>query len=228
VLHGYCIRGRGDPEPDAVVEGLGGGGILRIEEGDLVLWCSELDARPAVTIDHLKAHDNVVRAALRVATPLPLRFGTAFDDEAAARAMLRERSEEFGAALERVAGRVEMGIRVSAAEGFEAVPEPRSEPRPKARSGREFLEIRRRELDAAASMKAAAGAALDRVESGLVDLALPSHREILPREGVLGLVAHLVHRGDLGLYRQRVAALRDDLPELVLVPSGPWAPYSFV
>jgi hypothetical protein len=41
-------------------------------------------------------------------------------------------------------------------------------------------------------------------------------------------VAHLVHRQEIGIYRHRVLQLRQTLPGLDLVASGPWAPYSFV
>ncbi len=96
------------------------------------------------------------------------------------------------------------------------------------RTGREYLEARRREMEAAASAKAAAEQALDRVEAGFADLDLPSRREIMPQEGVVALVAHLVHRQEIGNYRHRVLQLKQTLPELDLVASGPWAPYSFV
>ncbi len=218
--------------------------MLRLEEAGLALWYSELAERPEPTVGHLREHDAVTRSALRTATPLPLRFGTRFTHEAEARRSLAARTGDFITTLDRLANRVEMGIRVSVREGSDGgvngadrgrehtggMPETGSEGRdhPPVRTGREYLEARRRELDTAAARHAGAEAILDRVDGALADLDLPVHREMLPREGVVGLVAHLVHRGQVGLYRQRVLRLREELPELELVLTGPWAPYSFV
>jgi hypothetical protein len=229
VLHGYCVRSVGDPAPDAELRGVARAAVLLVEEGELALWCSELERRPEVTVERLREHDAVVRAALRSATPLPLRYGASFADEEKARAALREKQEEFRASLTELDNRVEMGIRVAYAAG--ATP-PREEngggPAPPVTTGREYLEARRRALEVAAATRADAEEMVGRVEAGLADMALPGHRQILPQEGVLGLVAHLVHRGEVGLYRQRVQRLREELPELDLLLSGPWAPYSFV
>jgi hypothetical protein len=244
VLHGYCVRRAADPLPAGELSGVAGGAVLRLEEAGLALWYSSFPAPVGPTLEHLRQHDAVIRSALRSATPLPLRFGARFTSEAEAGRSLVARADEFTQTLDRLANRVEMGIRVSRRPGAprsenpmgEGSGPPRDSPagpggRPEThpvRTGREYLEARRRELNAAAARRAEAGELLDRVEAALADLELPVHREMLPQEGVEGLVAHLVHRGQIGLYRQRVLRLREELPELELVPTGPWAPYSFV
>jgi hypothetical protein len=210
-----------------------GAGVRLLEDEVLGLWVSDVEARPGLAEEHLREHDRVVRSALRSCTPLPLRFGATFADEAAARGVLRERREGFSASLSELANRVEMGIRVSPAPGSrsgerEPVDPGMAEAAAPPRTGREYLEARRRELEAAASAKKAAEEALDRIEAGFADLGLPSRREVMPQQGVLGLLAHLVHRQEVGTYRHRVSQLKQTLPELDLVVSGPWAPYSFV
>jgi hypothetical protein len=231
VLHGYCVRHAGDPAPDPTLTGVTGAGVRLLEDEDLGIWVSDVEHRPGLVEEHLREHDRVVRSALRSCTPLPLRFGATFADDAAALSVLRERREQFSASLAELANRVEMGVRISLAAGGHSTT-PSSRPGDTVarapRTGREYLEARRREMDTAASESAVAQEALDRVETGFSDLGLPSRREIMPQEGVLGLVAHLVHRQEVGNYRQRVIQLKDTLPELDLVASGPWAPYSFV
>ena len=39
--------------------------------------------------------------------------------------------------------------------------------------------------------------------------------------------AHLVERSKIGLYREKVAKLREERPELHFLMSGPWPPYTF-
>jgi hypothetical protein len=231
VLHGYCVRHAGDPAPDPSLTGVMGAGVRLLEDDELGVWVSDVEHRPGLVERHLREHDRVIRSALRSSTPLPLRFGATFTDEVAALSVLRERREQFSASLSELANRVEMGVRIARAPGSRPTPseaEGGGEVTVPPRTGREYLEARRREMEAAASAKALAEAAVDRVEAGFSDLGLPSRREIMPQEGVLGLVAHLVHRHEIGNYRHRVLQLKQTLPELDLVASGPWAPYSFV
>ncbi|MBA2671971.1 MAG: GvpL/GvpF family gas vesicle protein [Gemmatimonadetes bacterium] len=231
VLHGYCVRHAGDPAPDSSLTGVLGAGVRLLEDDELGLWVSYVEHRPGLAEGHLREHDRVVRSALRSCTPLPLRFGATFSDEAAALVVLRERREQFSVSLSELANRVEMGVRISQVPSSRSTtpdPEPAGAAVNPPRTGREYLEARRREMEAAASAKAAAEQALDRVAAGFADLDLPSRREIVPQERVLGLVAHLVHRQQIGNYRHRVLQLKQTLPDLDLVASGPWAPYSFV
>jgi pyruvate/2-oxoglutarate dehydrogenase complex dihydrolipoamide acyltransferase (E2) component len=234
VLHGYCLRRAGDPEPPGELRGVQGAPVLLVECEALGLWVSELPARPAAELPRLREHDAVMRAALRGATPLPLRFGAAWPDATAAREFVRARAEEFGTALAEVAGRVEIGIRVSAAEGAEGA-EPQAEaagteaPAPLSiRSGRDYLEARRAALRRSETQRARAAAALDAVEARLEGLFLRARRDFPSGTGPIATVAHLVHTDHLSEYRERVRGVRDAYPGLTLVFTGPWAPYSFV
>src|SRR5690606_12267807 len=131
-------------------------------------------------IERLREHDRVVRHALGSATPLPLRFGSRFASEDDARATLRDRRDEFLASLERVRGRVEMGLRIEragsrpttaalgGAGGDTAGSEGSLSP------GRAYLERRRATLDARSAEVAEAEAILRDVDAELADLGLPS------------------------------------------------------
>jgi hypothetical protein len=65
----------------------------------------------------LRHHEAVVEAAMRHGPVLPMRFGSVVDD---VEALLRSREDEFSAALERVRGCVELGVRVSEPDGVPA------------------------------------------------------------------------------------------------------------
>ncbi|HEV2736857.1 MAG TPA: GvpL/GvpF family gas vesicle protein [Longimicrobiaceae bacterium] len=235
ILHAYCIRAAGEPPPGPEVRGIGGAEVVLVDEAGMSAWVSRLDAPPAPEPGRLREHDAVVRAALRTATPLPLRFGTAFADEGALRAVLGERAAELLASLERVRGRVEMGAVLGrdAAAARERMLARRPELRPmqeKPATGRAYLEARRREHGLEAALREEAEALLERV-SRAVAAAVPEAveaRTTLPKPEVAGALAHLVRRGDVSAYREAVKRVAEELPEAEVRVSGPWAPYSFV
>lgn len=221
---GYCIRRRTDPPPPTDLRGIDGHSIHALEAGELAVWLSAEAPGPA-TVERVRQHDAVVRAAMRTATPLPLRYGTRFADEAEAVRLLLARAAELEASLERVAGRVEMGLRVlwkepqPPASGTEAAADP-------PHSGREYLERRRAEIRADEELQARAGLLLDRLDGHFPGI--PVVRTMGSDRGVVGSLAHLVQVDFLDPYRALVQSARDDLVEAGLVLTGPWAPYSFV
>lgn len=232
MIYAYCVRRAGEPGPDAELQGLAGRPVRLIEGPEIGFWVSEGSALPA-TPERLREHDRVVRAALRSATPLPIRYGTGcFASEADAREALRTRSESLRESLARVEGRVEMGVRMEWTP-----PEPAPEPSRGSGEtgvgteappgGRAYLEARRAELERAGSLRAAAGAALDRLEQELALEGVPAVRTVLPRPDVAGLLAHLVLRSEVQRYNECVTRAARAMPEYRLTVSGPWAPYSF-
>jgi hypothetical protein len=229
VLYAYCVRRAGEPGPEPGLKGVGGAPVELVEAEGLGLWVSAGGAPPPM-VERLREHDRVVRAALRSATPLPIRFGTRFADDAAARETLRERRDEFLAGLERVAGRVEMGLRLCWDPPAPAQEAPPEEPGAGAEvgPGRAYLERRRRERAEDARTRERAAEALARVERFFADLELPAERRVLPEPGVAGTVAHLVHRADMTGYRKRAERAEVESLPMRLLLTGPWAPYSFV
>jgi len=65
-------------------------------------------------------HSAVLATALKRTTVLPLRFGTSFRSESGVVQLLAARAPEILAALERLDGKAEMGLRISLAEGASA------------------------------------------------------------------------------------------------------------
>lgn len=229
MLHAYCVRRAGEPPPDDALTGLGGAPVRLIEEGTLGLWISETPASKT-TPERLREHDRVVRHALRSATPLPIRYGAgAFASKAAAREALVQQAAELSAGLARVAGHVEMGVRVGWKLPEPSVPSAgdRANAAQAAASGRAYLEARRDALRERDALRRAAAAALDRVELEMRLDGVPTTRTVLPDSGTAGILAHLVRRSEIQGYGRAVTAVREALPEYRITPSGPWAPYSF-
>jgi hypothetical protein len=230
VIYAYCVRCAADPEPPSTLRGVDGADVRSWEHGGIGLWLSELDARPASTLERLREHDAVVRVALRRATPLPIRFGTLFADEAELRRSVEERTERYLEQLARVRGHVEMGVTLwwageSAPEDHATASSAGAGASPS--SGTEYLELRRREHRAQQERHDRAAALLEMVERSLP---VPADRRctMLPEPGAAARVAHLVHRSEVMQYRAQVKSLGPSFHGSTLVVTGPWAPYSFV
>lgn len=205
-----------------------------IEFGLLGIWLSE-GAAKSPSIPRLRQHETVVRAALRTATPLPLQFGSSFQDEVAAERVLSERSDEFRDKMARVGQRVEMSIQVKRAE-LDGAPgslaaaghgAPASRP-PQPTTGRAYLESRREALEREEAARGEAETILDDVEAAFAEMELPAVRVVGGAPGLVGSLAHLVHRQQVRQYREYANSLDSTRPELRFAVTGPWAPYSFV
>jgi len=215
-------------EPAGEVSGLGAGlagePLRLLDAAGLRVACGEMASPPAPTAETLAGHDAVVRR-LAAAFPaaLPFRFGQHAADPAALAAALAPRAAELAAALVRVAGCVQMTLRVfgEAAEGEEA--EAGEAEAEAAGPGTRYLAARlRRErsalaLPGVAELRAALRPLVraERLERHGPGRLLLSVHELVPAEAAAG-------------YRARVAAesaRRREGPRVTV--SGPWPPYAF-
>ena len=115
----YCVRSdRGDVPPG--LRGIDGAWVRAIDAEDLVAWVSDAaETSVEVAVERVRAHDAVCAAALTQGeTPLPIRFGQSFTDDAAAVSAIDARRESLRTRLDRVAGCVE--LRVVVTRGREA------------------------------------------------------------------------------------------------------------
>ncbi len=174
------------------------------------------------------AHEEVLERVAEAAAVVPLRFGSVhlrLDD---VEALLDARGPAFAAALARVTGRVELGVK--------AWLEPRRAGAAPASSGRAYLEqlrdARRRAAaesrELAATLASAHARLLERAEEGVVNP--PQPRELTGREDEMVLnAAYLVGARDEALILE-VAELDDRHRRdgLRFEVTGPWPPYNFV
>ena len=191
-----------------------------------------------------RAHDAVLDRALATAAVVPLRLCTIFESEAHVRAMLEREHDALRAALERLSGRSEWGVKVLAdpaalrAAAVQRSPElaRRSAEAEGQSTGRAYLarkgleqevvdETRRIAADAAREVHEAvsAHAAAARV--------LPvQQRELAGYTGDMLLnAAYLVdadRAGEIRALAQELGERHRDLG-LSLQTTGPWAPYNF-
>ncbi|MEU4348180.1 GvpL/GvpF family gas vesicle protein [Streptomyces sp. NPDC023838] len=178
-----------------------------------------------------RAHQAVVAALSSVTCAIPLRLATVCRDTSGVQRLLDAGRAGFEAALERLDGRVEWGVKVyaEAASG-----EPAPAPQAKPASGREYLRRRLGQRQAREDTWRQAGAlsrTLHQELSGHAEaqrLHRPQSARISqqPGENVLN-AAYLVPRERgaefvalVERHRSRAAGVRVEV-------TGPWAPYSF-
>jgi Gas vesicle synthesis protein GvpL/GvpF len=188
----YAICDRPELPPPAPLEAL--------EEAGLQAVFSRDDPGDPVP-DALWAHERAVEQLMADRTVLPVRFASGVADEAALRRLLAENRVRYAAALARLAGRIELGVRALA-----------TTPRPRAASGREHV-------------LAKLGAA--RLHEPLAALAVESCRRPAREPDELLRGAYLVDRGAVAGFQAQVERLQAAHPDTALLCTGPWPPYSF-
>lgn len=216
VLYLYAIADAG-AALDA--PGLHGAAVTSIRVGDMEAVVSEHeDDVSLVDSEDLWAHEEVVESAGRGGRAvLPFRAGTLLPDEAAVRDLIEEREADFGRALARVRGAVEVAVRAVVADQSSSAGDE-----PAARSpGTDYL------MQLVARKQQSDGV-IARVHRPLAGLA----RDHARLNGGLGAdssvrLAYLVDRDDLDEFQGRVATLENGLDGIRLVCTGPWPPYSF-
>ncbi|MCT2594762.1 GvpL/GvpF family gas vesicle protein [Streptomyces sp. N2-109] len=198
-----------------------------------------------------RAHHAVIAAAADTAPTLPLPLATLYRGDERARAALRADEGRFLAVLERIADRVEWGIKVYAGRRRPSTPAPPHQAsRPRTPGGREsravgsasrpghaYLERVRGARDEREQRQEAGLAAADAVDRALRKVAvagrrLRSHDPALnPEHGVQLLnAAYLVDQERAAELMGAIEQLRRS-PEhrgIELEVTGPWVPYSFV
>ena len=216
-LYLYCLGAPDHPLPP--VRGLDDQPVSVFRTADLVACVSALDAAPKLSLESVRRHNEVVERACAEHTALPVRFGQWFPDRPALEALLLERRETLVAGLRRVAGAMEMGVRV-VDPGFPAGPPDRS-------TGRAYLEsLARREAKTRAARQRGVAVA-EELRERVGALVRDQRVRPLGTEDGLVAIAHLVVRHDIGNYTARVQALSERHPDLRFLTSGPWPPYGF-
>lgn len=177
--------------------------------------------------EQLLCHERVVEALMGQRSTLPVRFGTALDAEGLL-AILAERYATFAADLVRLAGQVEIGLRVL--WDPDAMPEP---PAPATnpgdeRPGTRYLLARSREVAAERQLREAAQALETWCLARLKPLASDSTTRLLTTAAMPISAAFLMPRSDMAALLAAAAQMQNERPDLDLVCTGPWPPYHFV
>jgi len=186
----------------------------------------------------------VLECVLEEASVVPCRFCTVYRSEGELRRFLSERRETLQAALDRVRGKVEVGVKAFIdRDRFTAGRAKQNDEIRQletnvstAEAGRAYLERRRLEQLVASELERFRGEAADRIHSRLLPasadgLALPLQAPELSgcEEEMVFNGAYLV-TADRAAFEEALASLardiRDDGVDLEL--TGPWPAYNFV
>jgi hypothetical protein len=220
MLHAYCVMP--SREVPKGVSGIGGAAVRAVREGGLAIWVSERETPAPADVASIKQHNDVVVAAMTLATPMPFRFGQSLRDDADVHAALQTSHEKWAAALARFADTAEFGIRVFDPEHNAGATAGLA---PKGSSGTQYMAALSQRIGGPDRTRRELETALDEVVGGLV-----KERRIEPLRTAHGVatVAYLVHRANVDAYHGAVEAVRTRMPRLRLLSTGPWPPYSFV
>ena len=222
-LYVYCVAEDIDVLEDPPA-GISGAPVRLLKTGDFSVLVSDLEADVVqVTRENALAHAAVVRSILDRTTPLPFRFGTLVTEQQLTN-YFSARKPALETKLADVRGCIEMSVKIIWESSSDA-PEP-GEPNHQG-AGANFLEQKRREIlggERSASDAATISTWLHEKVSGQVR---DEQVTLRPSQRLVLAAAHLVERGKITQYREKVAEVRQERPELHFLVSGPWPPYSF-
>jgi hypothetical protein len=229
------------------LEGVGGGSVALVDAGQLAAIVSEVplsefgeepivdNLRDPVWLEHrARAHEAILDTALRFSPVVPFRFGTIYRGEDHVREMLSAH-EGLSETLERVRGRVELGVKGFLAETPADTAPDTAEDEPSA--GRRYLEEKQRARQLAEERDALKAGVADASHEQLAAAAdgaranPPQPREVSRSDHDMFLNgAYLVAADQEGEFRAALEELekehgpRGAAYEL----TGPWPPYNFV
>lgn len=236
----YAVTDAEAPEPE-LDQGVDGAPVRRIVVGRLAAVVSSVDAvrfgeeslKCSLADLHwlgatARTHHRVVDAAAHAGPVAPVRLATVCLDDDRVRGLLADRAAALTAALDRVRGRVEWGVKgfvmASDHQATDAEPDPGTGP------GASYLARRLAERQRATHDQEAALAAAEAAHRALAAAALASWRYPPQdpqlsgrREEMVLNAAYLVETEEA--LRQVVEEHAGEILRLEL--TGPWAPYSF-
>jgi hypothetical protein len=235
-LYVYAIVDR-DCHPPAEWRGLAGSQLSTVEYRSLAAVVSTTTAPPHRDTATILCHEALVEALGVHHRALPVRFGTVFSDARAVTEALSERYESLASDLERIGGKVELGLVAlwRAPRERVEVPPPDIERAdaatsraPSGSEGARYLQARRSAYARADAGKAAARQLAREVDLALRDYALDRRLTVVNEGGLVLRASYLVAPADVPPVRDCVEDLRVRRPDVAIVLSGPWPPYSFV
>jgi hypothetical protein len=223
-LYLYCFTPAGYC-PGLDLAGMGANPVSCRAVPGFSVWAEVLDEAPAVSTESIRRHHDVVTAAWTLAPAcLPVRFGQWLADPVTLQGTVEEQRAELERALARVAGAGEHGVRISE-PGMNPGRSGKHESQPN--SGREYLERIREKVRAQDEHERRGQALASELEAFLAGTIRAQRVDPLAPERGLVSVSHLVPRERSTAYRVELSRFRERHPELEVLCTGPWPPYSF-
>ena len=226
-LYVYCLA-ENIEQPAQQTLGISGAPVRVLKTENLSLLVSDLDADSVlVTRENALTHAAVVRSVLDYSTPLPFRFGTVVTEQ-----QLKSYLSTHKTALESnfasVRGCVEMSVKIIWENSVAQKP-PSGEKTQATElgAGTSFLAEKRQQILGDEHRAAEASKISTWLHETLRELVEDEQVTLRPAERLVVSAAHLIKRGKMGQYREKVAEMRQNRPDLHFLLSGPWPPYSF-
>lgn len=207
MIEAYAITDGRPPLPDAALR-IMPCGTLR------VIW-GPADEGP-VDADALWRHEALVEALTERCDLLPIRYGARFAGEEELARAVTVRAGELTLALDRIRGAVELSVRV-----HDALAQSLSQDGAESASGGGVALRARARVAARAEQVAAI------TDRALRPLARDSLRRATSGASEALRAAYLVDRRTVDAFCASVARLDEAHPELQILCTGPWPPYSF-
>ncbi len=217
------------------LRGLGGGPVSIIRHRGLAALVSNSPVRPwPVNEETVLTHEAVVEGAMNSGAILPVRFNTILGGEAEIVAVLEAHHASFRTALDRLQGKVEMGVK--------ALWEPRGgvaergDPRVRFFNdgptfegpGRNYLLRRLEEHRQDEAFRKQGRVLIEKIQRVLAPLAVERCLRKFPTPRLLFDAAYLLAWEGEETLRDRVRELEEEMGELRFLLTGPWPPHSFV
>ncbi|MDD7940983.1 GvpL/GvpF family gas vesicle protein [Actinomycetospora lutea] len=177
-----------------------------------------------------RAHHHVVDTLGHDHLVAPLALATVYFDDERVRAVLAEGRDTFAAALDRLAGRAEWGLKIYARKGGGAAAGAEAA---KPTSGADYLRQRRKALRESETSLDDARAAAAEVDAEVSALAAATRSHRLQDAQLSGQSDPMVLNHAYLLPVERADELRalvaslGDHPRIRVEVTGPWVPYSF-
>jgi hypothetical protein len=181
-----------------------------------------------------RAHDAVVSGIARFGPVIPVRLATLYLDDSRVEELLANRHAAFDAALHRVSGREELGVKAYADPEGLLPAEEKPQPGGGRGSGTAYLLRRRRQLVSQEEARRLAAVEAEYIHATLMKCAVDGKRKPAVDQSLSGSAAwtvlngtYLVDQASEELFRETVAALDRTAAHIRLEVTGPWPPYSF-
>ena len=187
--------------------------------------------------ENLLHHEAVVEAVCEGGAALPVRFGTVLAHSNAVSRALSQHYDNLLADLARLGDKIEFGVTALWRQARQSEPEspPVGERRSRAQAaagsgarGTAYLTARLAEHQQAEALRKRAQALAAELDAGLRPHVIECRRSLCPSERLALRDVYLVEREQRGAFAEAFDELRGRHPELHLLMSGPWPPYSFV
>jgi hypothetical protein len=245
----YAVAERVAVTPLSKLTGVGGGAVRTVEAAGLTAVAEDVNLaefgeealrRNLEDLSWLeataRAHHRVIDLVAQQGPLVPMRLATVYRSEANVVTVITDQSAEFRAALERISGREEWGVKAYAARRHEPAASEAStgSPGPGTGAGAAYLQRRRHQLaaqkDARRDVLASAGAIhheLSRYAAGTRVHPPQSAQLTGTKEPMILNGAYLLDEARGEDFAATVSALGERHPGVRLELTGPWPPYSF-